>query len=378
MLLTLLLMTSMLRAQDNRITIAVLPFTNITGNIADDWLSRGFAEEVTGALSTVPSLLVIERNQLEKVIQEQDFQLSDLADQSRAATVGTLLSADKLLIGSFQITGTSILVTARVIDAKTGALDENRVFRHEDDLDNIFSLYSALASSVVEGFSIKLTSSQSRRLDKLKSAGTKNIKAYENYARAMEAYRRGDEVSLKEARSLFKKALSADKKFTAARQALANTHIQLNDLDDAIKEYERIRKSGVDVTEDILNTLGLFYVVKGKTDKALESFQAAIQLNGTYAEAFKNIGLVKYREEKFDDALLNFRSADRLDPENPEYLYLVAVGLMRLGKQYDALSALREALENGFHDRARVDKDAAWSPVRTSGSFQNLLDEYFD
>lgn len=378
MLLTLLLMTSMLRAQDDRITIAVLPFTNITGNIADDWLSRGFAEEVTGALSTVPSLLVIERNQLEKVIQEQDFQLSDLADQSRAATVGTLLSADKLLIGSFQITGTSILVTARVIDAKTGALDENRVFRHEDDLDNIFSLYSALASSVVEGFSIKLTSSQSRRLDKLKSAGTKNIKAYENYARAMEAYRRGDEVSLKEARSLFKKALSADKKFTAARQALANTHIQLNDLDDAIKEYERIRKSGVDVTEDILNTLGLFYVVKGKTDKALESFQAAIQLNGTYAEAFKNIGLVKYREEKFDDALLNFRSADRLDPENPEYLYLVAVSLMRLGKQYDALSALREALESGFHDRARVDKDAAWSPVRTSGSFQNLLDEYFD
>lgn len=371
-------MTAFLRAQDDRITIAVLPFENVTRNISDDWLSRGFAEEVTGALSTVPSLLVIERSQLEKVIHEQDFQMSDLTDQSRTAAVGTLLSADKLLVGSFQITGSTILVTARVIDAKTGALDQNRVFRHEDELDNIFNLYSALASSIVNGFSIKLTSSQTRRLDKLKSSGTKNIKAYENYARGMEAYRRGDEASLKDARSFFKKALSADKKFTAARQALANTHIQLDDLDDAIKEYEKIRKSGLDVTEDILNTLGLFYVIKGKTDKALESFQAAIQLNGNYAEAFKNIGLIKYRAEKYDDALLNFRSADKLDPENPEYLYLAAVSLMHLGKQYDALSALREALENGFHDRTRMDKDAAWNAVRTSGSFQNLLDEYFE
>ncbi len=363
--------------KDEAMTLAVLPFDNVSRQAEFDWLSAGFAEQLTAGLAKVRTIRVVERLQLDKIIKEQDLQMSDLVDETKAVKVGQVLTVKKLLLGSFQILNEQLLVSARIVDAETGAVDTHHVFRAEDQLDNIFEIYDELTRTVVKSFGIKLSKKQTTLMDKTKKSGTKKIQAYEFYIKGLQAYNRGDEKSLKEARDLFKKALNKDKKYMDARKALGNTYIKLNELDDAIDEYEKISKSP-DVTEEIYYTLGLFYTIKGKTDKAVSAYQSAIRMHAGYADAYYNLGVLYRTAGQFAAAYDMFGKALMIEDDNPDYQYEAAVTLMGLNKQYDALNLLQQALENGFQKKEKIIKDKEWDAVRFQSRFKELMDEYFE
>jgi TolB-like protein len=376
-----LLLTCSLYAQDEskptKITIAVLPFENVTKNSEEDWLAQGLAEQITTGLAKIGSLKVVERMQMEKVLTEQNFQMSDIADQSTSVKIGQVLSAGKLLVGSYQVVNDNISVTARIVDVESGVVDEKHAFSHSAQLDNIFDLYDVLIQDILKSFDVKITKSQTSKIEQFKKRGTKNAKAYEFYTKGLTAFQAGDEKSLKQARDYFKKALGKDKKYTDARKALANTFIRLNEIDDAIDEYEKIKKSK-DADEETFNTLGLFYVIKNKGSKALENFEKAIQLNPSFAEPYYNLGLIYYNVGQLDNAMDRFRKADQLDADNPDYLYQIAATYMMMKKEYDAFRVLEEALENGFSKKEKLQRDKAWEPVRFQEKFRDLIDEYFE
>ncbi len=363
--------------QVKKITIAVLPFENITKNTADDWLSAGFAEQLITGLAQVPALRVVERSQLDKIIREQDLQMSDFIDPNQTVKIGELLSARKLLIGSYQVLDTRIAVTGRVIDAETGTVDNEHIIKTDDDLENIFELYDRMIRKIVESFGVKLTNKQVTRIERVKKDGTKSIQAYELYTRGLAAYNGTDKKQWKEARDYFKKAIGKDKKYTDARKALANTYIKLDELDDAIKEYEKIKKSP-DTNEEICNTLGLFYTLKKKTDKAKEHYEAAIKMNAFYAEPNFNLGILYFHQNDFTSALICFQKAEQIEEDHPEYLYYIASCQMGMNKHYEAFSTLERALENGFSKKEKLMKDKVWDSVRFQAKFKDLMEDYFE
>ena len=375
------LATCQLHAQDDarpaKITIAVLPFENITKNPEEDWLAQGLAEQITTGLTKIGSLKVVERMQMEKVLTEQNFQMSDIADQNSSVKIGQVLSAGKLLVGSYQVVNENISVTARIVDVESGAVDEKHTFSHSDQLDNIFELYDALIQDILKSFDVKITKSQTSKIEQFKKSGTKNAKAYEFYTKGLTAFQAADEKSLKQARDYFKKALGKDKKYTDARKALANTFIRLNEIDDAIDEYEKIKKLK-DADEETFNTLGLFYVIKNKGSKAVENFEKAIQVNPGFSEPYYNLGLIYYNDGQLDNAMDRFQKAEQLDADNPDYLYQIAATYMMMKKEYDAFRVLGEALENGFSKKEKLQRDKAWEPVRFQEKFRDLVDEYFE
>ena len=375
------LLCSQISAQEEpkpqKITIAVLPFENITKNPEEDWLAQGLAEQITTGLGKISSLKVVERIQMEKILTEQNFQMSDIADQNSSVKIGQVLSAGKLLVGSYQVVNENIAVTARIVNVETGAVDEKHTFTRTDHLDDIFELYDALIQDVLKSFDVTITQSQVSKIERFKKNGTKNAKAYEFYTKGLTAYQLGDEKNLKQARDFFKKAISKDKKYTDARKALANTYIKLNELDDAVDEYEKIKKSK-DADEETFNTLGLFYVIKNKGDKARENFEKAIQMNSGFAEAYYNLGLIYFNSSQLDNAMDYFKKAEMLDSDNPDYLYQIASIHMLMKKEYDAFRVLEMALENGFNKKEKLIKDKAWETVRFKEQFRDLVDEYFE
>ncbi|MBL7961296.1 tetratricopeptide repeat protein [bacterium] len=360
-----------------KITIAVLPFENITKNAEEDWLSSGLSEQITNGLAKINSLKVVERAQMEKVLTEQNFQLSDIADPNSSVKIGNVLSAGKLLVGSYQVVNETISVTARIVDVETGVVDEKHTFTHQESLDNIFELYDALIQDILKSFDVKITKKQASKIEQLKKSGTKNAKAYEFYTKGLASYQFADEKNLKQARDYFKKALSKDKKYTDARKALANTYIKLSELDDAIDEYEKIKKSK-DADEETFNTLGLFYIIKNKGNKAIENFEKAIQINPGFAEPYYNLGLIYLNDNQLDNALDKFKKAEVLDPDNPDYLYQIACVHMLTKKEYDAFRVLEEALDNGFNKKEKLQKDKVWEQVRFQEKFRDLIEEYFE
>lgn len=377
----LILFCGSIFAQDEtkpqKITIAVLPFENITKNPDEDWLANGLAEQLTNGLAKINSLKVVERAHMEKILTEQNFQMSDIADPNSSVKIGQILSAGKLLVGSYQVVNETIAVTARMVDVETGAVDAKHTFARKETLDNIFDLYDALLQDILKSFDVKVTPSQAAKIERLKKSGTKNAKAYEFYTKGLAFYQFGDEKNYKLARDHFKKAIGKDKKYTDARKALANTYIKLNELDDAIDEYEKIKKSK-DADEETFNTLGLFYVIKNKGNKAVENFEKAIQINPVFAEPYYNLGLIYYNDHQLDRALEQFNKAELLDKDNPDYLYQIACVYMLMKKEYDAFRVLEEALDNGFNRKERLQKDKAWEPVRFKEQFRGLIEEYFE
>ena len=99
------------------IRVAVIDFESIGD---DPNIGRGVTEIVRTELIKTGKYEVVERALLNKIIEEQRFQLSDLVDPSKAVELGKLLGADLILTGSVVKIGTSYTINARFIDVKTG------------------------------------------------------------------------------------------------------------------------------------------------------------------------------------------------------------------------------------------------------------------
>jgi TolB-like protein len=99
--------------------VAVADFTDIYGNEIEE--GKLLAEQVTTKLSQNPSLVVVERKQLQKVLSEQKLELSG-ATESDNQNIGKLLNVDAIVSGTIAHLSDYEEINARMIDVKTGQI----------------------------------------------------------------------------------------------------------------------------------------------------------------------------------------------------------------------------------------------------------------
>src|SRR4030043_1238135 len=97
-LLICLLLPSPVRAKE---VISILYFDNTTRNKEYDWLSKGLADMLITDISNSNQIQVVERENLEKLMNEVKLALAGFTDEKQAAHVGRLLNASKLIYGSY-------------------------------------------------------------------------------------------------------------------------------------------------------------------------------------------------------------------------------------------------------------------------------------
>src|SRR4051812_41096148 len=103
--------------------IAICDFqvlTNQNDLTSYKWLAQGFAESLSDVFSRINEFSVVERSQLNKVLEEQNLQVSKIEDTNRIVKVGRILGVRKMLIGSCQIATGHLLVNMRIVDVETG------------------------------------------------------------------------------------------------------------------------------------------------------------------------------------------------------------------------------------------------------------------
>jgi tetratricopeptide (TPR) repeat protein len=109
--------------------------------------------------------------------------------------------------------------------------------------------------------------------------------------------------------------------------------------------------------------LGLAYMNLGEYGEAEECFRRNLKL---MSSNYFNLGLTLFRQKRFDDALINFKSALQSKPDDPEYLDLIGNTHLELGQFDDALNALECAIAaDGGYALAHYDKGVVLS--RTKG-----------
>ena len=115
-------------------TIAVLTFTNVTGDAADDWIGTGIAETVTADLKNVHDVTVIGRAQVFEQLKNANAETGRSGD-SLAIEIGRRLGAWWVVSGAYQRIGERIRITAQLVEVLNGRLlrtvkIDGRVERH--------------------------------------------------------------------------------------------------------------------------------------------------------------------------------------------------------------------------------------------------------
>ena len=152
-------------AQAAKPTVAIMYFNNnvFTKDARDyDGLTKGVPDFLVSEMASNPNIRVIERDQVQKLIDEQKLTSGGQVDRETAVKVGKLLGAQHMIFGGFMADPKgNFRIDARAVNVETGAIEYTD--RVQDHADNLMGLIGQLAGHLNAG--LKLPASSTRTGD---------------------------------------------------------------------------------------------------------------------------------------------------------------------------------------------------------------------
>jgi len=319
-------------------SIAVLPFTNMSGDAEQDYFSDGMTEDLITDLSQISGLFVISRNSV--------FTYKGKA--VKVEEVAKDLGVQYVLEGSVRRVSDRVRITAQLIDTKTG----HHVWaeRYDRDMKDIFALQDEVTGKVVEAIEVNLVADEHARLTK---KGTDNLGAYDLVLRGSALFRRHTKESNELAREMFEQAVQLDPNYTTAYEGLVWTRLMAwvyvwsNDpklLDDALELGEKAVSLDESSPQGHV-ILGNVYLWKKRQDEAITEFEKAVSLNPNDADALSSLGGALVFSGLPEKALGYLEKAIRLNPNYPVYyIFNLGQAFFQLKMYEEAVTALRKSI----------------------------------
>src|SRR5690349_16199695 len=184
-------------------SIAVLPFTNMSGDPEQEYFSDGISEDIITDLSKIAGLIVIARN-------------SSFTYKGRSVDVrevGRELGVRSVLEGSIRRAGQRVRITAQLIDATSGS--HLWAERYDRDLTDIFAVQDEVTQQIVGALKVTLSPAEKARLVEKEPS---NVAAYDCVLRGREIMlsKEKNRETFEEAVTYFKKALELDSNYSQA------------------------------------------------------------------------------------------------------------------------------------------------------------------
>jgi len=292
-------------------SIAVLLFANISGDPKEDYLSDGITEQIITALSKTPQMLVIARNSV-FTYKGKPVMVQQVSEE---------LGVRYVLEGSVQKEGDRLRITAQLIDGKTG----NHLWseRYDRDLKDLFELQDDITKNVITALQVKLTQGENARIY---GKGTKNLEAYLKVMKGLHHLLRHNKNDNEMARRLCEEAIDVDPNFAYAYELLAWTYSNeaaFGWTKTPPKSYEKameLAKKAISLDELNANAYTVFamvYARKRRFEKAMAAGKKGLSLDPANSLANALYGNVLYNVGKFTEAIPFIKKAIRIDPKPP-------------------------------------------------------------
>jgi TolB-like protein/class 3 adenylate cyclase/tetratricopeptide (TPR) repeat protein len=303
-------------------SIAVLPFTNMSGDPEQEYFADGMVEDIITALSRMTWLFVIARN-------------SSFTYKGKAVDVkkvGRELGVRYVLEGSVRKAGNKVRITGQLIDASTGAhLWANRF---DGGLEDVFDLQDEVTTDVVSAIAPKVEQAE---MERARHKPTESLAAYDYFLRGMARIYDGTRDANIDALQNFERATEIDPNFASAFGMCAYCYVWrkangwLADKDRAIAETERLARTAARLGPDDAVALAqagfaLAFVV-GELDDGMALIDRALALNPNLAAAWRFSGFVKVFLGQPDQAIEPLERALRLSPLDP-LIFIVQMGFI--------------------------------------------------
>jgi len=219
--------------------VGVLPFANANNDPSLDWLTQGIPETITSDLQAFRGMVLVERLQIRKVMDEQKLQHTGLIDEDAVVKLGRLIGANILVVGAFQKQGELIRLTARFVDVQTGGIIQTA--KSTGKMEDIFDLQDQIVQNLIKNLNIE------SKQGELAKIGTRtSLEAYKHFGQGALLQARKDYQGAAEE---FGKAVKTDPAFTAAKEKFKEAFWSLNR--NNYWAYAWVYASGKNLEEDL-------------------------------------------------------------------------------------------------------------------------------
>ena len=321
-------------------TLAVMPFTNISGGEKDEYFVDGIADDIATELSRLSSILVISRAATSRYKGQ--------AYDPRKA--GKDLGATYLVEGSVRKSGKEWRINARLIDSKAGTLLWAK--RFEDSNASLFESQDNITSSIVSSLRISLNSSEQA---KLKHHATNNFEAYDLFLKGQKLFKVRTPEANDTAIDSYRKAIDLDPNFARAYGALAVTLAVRffrgwsDSPDETINRSLAMAKESVRLdpqSPQAYWALGYAQMFLKQQDNAMKSVKHAIEISPNYADGYGLLALINNQLGNGAEAKRLIIKAMKLNPHYSwDYPYNLGRANYLLGNYPDAIKYLKLALD---------------------------------
>ena len=323
----------------DRPAIAVLPFTNISGDAEQEYFSDGISEDIITALSKLRWFFVIARNS-SFIYKGRTVHLRQVAEE---------LGVRYVVEGSVRKGGDRIRITAQLNDVATGS--HLWAERYDRELANVFAVQDEITERIVAAIEPQLYAAESFRAQR-KPPGS--LDAWDLVMRALSHYWRVTRQDHVVAQALLEKAITLDPSYGKALGVLGTSymftaHMGWMDMAAAMPLAERAAIAAVRADDEdpwAHNALGHVHLFARRFEDSLAEFETALRLNPNFALAQGYYGLALSYCGRWQDADEAVRRAIRLSPRDPyAAVYFGIKAYARfLGSDYD--EAIRLAQES--------------------------------
>jgi adenylate cyclase len=299
---------SPVRTSCTHASIAVLPFANLSGDPAQDYLSDGTTDDIISALGRFSDLSVIAH------VAVAPYKGKPL----RSGQLNRELGVCYALEGSVRRNGNQVLITAQLADALSGLLLWSDSYAGE--FKDIFGLRNEITQSVAGKLAIKIIGIESQRALK---RPTDNLDAYDYLLRGRDYYARNTRYGNDQAKILFERAIELDPAYASAYVALGWTRFRAAASgwtefpDEALKQAENLAQKAIELDDgnsEAHALLALIYLQHGQLDMESVEAERAIALNPNDAGSYAARGGILVWSSHPKEAIESFKIAMRLNP----------------------------------------------------------------
>jgi len=317
-------------------SIAVLPFTNMSGDTQQEYFADGISEDIITDLSRIAGLMVISRN--------SSFTYKGRSVDVR--TVGRDLGVRSVLEGSVRRVGDRVRITAQLTDAGSGR--HLWADRYDRELTDLFAVQDDVTRRIVAALKVNLTPTEKSRLSESSNC---NIEAYDFYLRGR-VFLWGENKNRKtfeQSVGLLKTAVELDRDYSQAYAGLAWAYIfdYFNRWSDNPDSSLQVAKNyaetavGKDPNEPLARCIAaLVAILDRDLNRARSEVDVALTLNPNFAFGYNTLGSIYTYLGRPLDAIDTIERAMRLDPAwVQQYLHFLGTANLLAGK-YDRAAAL--------------------------------------
>lgn len=324
----------------DRPAIAVLPFSNMSGDPEQEYFSDGISEDIIAALSKLRWFFVIARN-------------SSFVYKGRAVhvkQVGEDLGVGYVLEGSVRKSGGRVRITAQLNDVANGS--HVWAERYDRDVAGIFAVQDEITEAIVAAIEPQLYAAENFRA---RRKPPDNLDAWDLVMRALSYYWRVTRQDHAIAQELLQKAIGIDPNNGQALGVLGasytfGAHMGWVELKDIAPIAERTALAAVRAdSEDAWAhfALGAVYLITRRFDDSLAEFELALRLNPNFSQVQNYYAAALGFCGRWQEGVEAARRAIRLSPRDPflALYYGSACMAQYIGRNYDeALQMARSAV----------------------------------